>query len=102
MQPVMRSAADAFRISLGPSVRDLVRVSVPEDERFEVERITGIRHRRGQPVQMRVKWVGYAETTWEPRKVLIHECPEIVKEYEAEQRRRRDCAWTARPMRRIT
>jgi len=44
---------------------------------YEVEDITA-RERRGEQYYYEVLWKGYTKKTWEPRSVLIKDCPNLV------------------------
>ena len=68
----------------GPPVGDFVKGTLAAEPRFEVERLTGRRKIRGK-WKYRVRWTGYdeSESTWEPRRVLLEDCPDMVREYDA-------------------
>ena len=50
-------------------------------EKYIIESILG-KEKRGNQIYYEVKWQGYNETTWEPRKILLQDVPELVKEFE--------------------
>jgi len=52
-----------------------------EDSEYIVEKIVGKTKKNGR-IYYEIKWRGYAETTLEPRKELIKDIPEMIKQYE--------------------
>jgi hypothetical protein len=53
----------------------------PETDRYEVEKIIGHKHSKGQTFY-RVKWTGYRRTTWEPA-VHLDDCAVVLEAYQA-------------------
>jgi transposase InsO family protein len=56
-----------------------------EPDKFDVERITGQRRRRGGAEEYKVRWAGCDEETWEPARTMEEDAPEAVKEFLALQ-----------------
>lgn len=54
------------------------------NEEYEVESLRGARTKKGIP-QIRVKWHGYKQLTWEPRASLMEDVPQMVLIFEKEQ-----------------
>src|SRR5690606_31997687 len=54
---------------------------------YTVESILESRRRAGTGVEYLVKWYGYpvSESTWEPRKTLIQEIPDMIAAFEKEE-----------------
>ncbi|CAL8077366.1 unnamed protein product [Orchesella dallaii] len=49
-----------------------------EDKEFEVEKIIGVRTRRGAK-EFQIKWKGYRKVTWEPEENLS--CKDLIKQF---------------------
>lgn len=73
LKPVISSA----HAPAPPSPPTTVEPDQCEEETYYVEKILGRRRRAGAE-QFRVKWIGYAQTTWEPRENIQH-TPAFVK-----------------------
>jgi len=51
-------------------------------KKWVIEAIVGKRERDGK-IEYEIKWEGYADTTWEPRKTLMQDAPKLVKQFDA-------------------
>lgn len=49
--------------------------------KYEVEKIVG-KKKENNKIYYNIKWKGYLKTTWEPRKELITDIKEMIKDYE--------------------
>ena len=71
------------------------------EEEYEVEKIVSCR-RRGNGLELLIKWVGYEEKTWEPLANLTN-CDQKIKDFRRTLRllRRRYIKYEAQESRRI-
>lgn len=51
--------------------------------RWEVDGILRHRYTKRKGPELCVRWTGYDEPTWEPRQILLEDCPQLVFEYES-------------------
>lgn len=63
------------------SVEGEKRTSSKAVKKFVIENLEKRRKRNGK-VEFLVKWKGYRDKTWEPRKILVKDIPELVKDFE--------------------
>jgi hypothetical protein len=57
-----------------------------KEEQYDVQSLRDIRTKNGIP-QMKVKWHGYDQMTWEPRARLMEDVPEMVRAFDRRQLR---------------
>jgi hypothetical protein len=68
-----------------PAAADSDSEELKELERYDVERITGQRRRRGGVEEYKVRWAGFDQETWEPARTVQDDAPDAVKEFLALQ-----------------
>lgn len=56
---------------------------IKNQDAYKVEKIVGKKKQKGKIMYL-VKWVGFPsdDNTWEPKKILLEDVPELVKKYE--------------------
>ena len=68
---------DSFKRMIPPPAPILVE----GEEEFVVERLVGQRNSSRGP-EIQVKWKGYDELTWEPRRNLLEDVPDLVRKFD--------------------
>ena len=57
---------------------------IKEGEEYEIEKIV-----KETPTHYIIKWVGYKETTKEPKQMIREDAPELVREFEASKKKKK-------------
>ncbi len=59
----------------------IVKNKIDEEKKYEISKLLEFKLKNGDGMYL-VKWKGYKETTWEPRKLLYADVPKMIKKFD--------------------